>query len=362
MRGMRDDLSDAIDGLEDSSDLDETRQEVLTDEEETTTEPEGEEQEGAEETGESEESEGEAAEGEATSAETKPKAKAPSDPKGKEKSGGIKAPAGWTPAEREQWSKVPPELQKRIAAREKEMEDNIAGTKDARATYDYVVNMADHYKDLMQQGGFSHPLEAANVAMNSMRTLASGSQEQKAAELARIIGQFGVDIETLDSALVGDLSPDGKPADPQMSKIERMIEERLAPVNQLMSEAQRLQHQQAQQRSTGAQQAVKEFANEAEFLNDVREDMADIIEIAAKRGQNLTLKQAYDRACAAHPEISQIIEQRKQEEAIKGGQQQLAAKRNAASSITGRQSGAGGRDGNMSLRDEIAAAMDEREV
>jgi hypothetical protein len=35
-----------------------------------------------------------------------------------------------------------------------------------------------------------------------------------------------------------------------------------------------------------------------EFFSDVKDDMADMIEIAARRGQILPVKDAYEKACA----------------------------------------------------------------
>jgi len=71
------------------------------------------------------------------------------------------------------------------------------------------------------------------------------------------------------------------------------------------------------------------------------------------------LQQAYDRACNAHPEIANVIMQRREQDQIKGNQSSLQAKRSAASSISGRKSGSGGSSGGLSLRDTLAQAYDE---
>ena len=354
MRGMRDDLSEAMDALGDEETFAETRQEVLTDDEETV-ETDTDEQDSGDAEESPTESEGVEADGKTVSAESDPKAEAPSDPR--EANQSLKAPVGWAPKEREQWSKVPRPLQERILAREKEMAEGMANTKGAKAVENYVNRMGEHYGDLMQSAGFKHPLDAAGAAMGSMNVLATGTQDQKATELARIISQFGVDIEVLDNALVGGGSSNAQ-QDPQMQRIQQMLDERLAPVNQLMTRAQQMQEQQRQQQGSQAVEEVKKFGEQAEFLNDVREDMADIIELAEKRGQKLSLQQAYNRACAAHPEIANIIEQRRRDEQLKGGRAELDAKRTAASSISGRQGGSGGNPGNLTLRDTIAQAMD----
>ena len=54
---------------------------------------------------------------------------------------------------------------------------------------------------------------------------------------------------------------------------------------------------QLQQHQDTAPKHVPDFAAGNEFLADVRLDMADLIDMAAKQGRPLNLQQAYDRAC-----------------------------------------------------------------
>lgn len=363
-KSMRDQLSEAMKTMGDEGD--ETRQEVLTDSDdddagiqapegdaEGTEAATGDEASGDEKTAEAlatEKKEAAEAKGKPTSAEDDPDAKAASDLT--EKNQSLKAPAGWAPKERELWSKVPRELQERISAREREMTDGMANSKESKQVSDYVNKMGEHFAPLMKGAGFRHPLDAAGAAMGSMNVLHSGSQQEKAQELARIISQFGVDIEELDSALVGGGGDSQANADPQQAMFKKMLDERMGPINELMANAQNIKDQQSQQSSGKAQNAVVEFAKGAEFLSDVREDMADIIELADKRGVQLTLQQAYDRACAGQPDIAGVIEQRK-------SQNSLAAKRTAAASISGRKSGSGGTGKGLSLRDQLASAIDD---
>jgi len=105
---------------------------------------------------------------------------------------------------------------------------------------------------------------------------------------------------------------------------------------------------------------VKTFGAQAEFLNDVRHDMADLIDLAHKHGRQLSLQEAYDRACAVHPEVSKVMETRKRQQSIVGNNSSIAAKRNAASSISGRMAGSGGVNSDMSTRDMLQAAWDSQ--
>ena len=61
-----------------------------------------------------------------------------------------------------------------------------------------------------------------------------------------------------------------------------------------------LQGLQQSRQETIVQTAVKEvesFGSDKDFFEDVREDMADLLDLAAKRGLDLSLEQAYERAC-----------------------------------------------------------------
>jgi hypothetical protein len=362
MGDLREDLEASFESTESAEDeLAEAQQEVLQDEpEETTEKTETEASDDTAATDSTKKSEAVDAEGEPSSAGDNPDAEAASDLSEAASKDSMKAPAGWKPSEREQWSKIPRPLQERITAREKEMADVMANTKQARSVNDYVSKMGETYGNLAKEAGFNHPLEAATAALGTMRTLSGGSTREKAQEVASLINQYGIDIETLDDALVNMPSPKGQQQrDPQSARLEQMMEERLRPFQEMMTNQQRQQQQAEQQRGQQATQAVQEFSQNAEFLNDVREDMADIIELAAKRGVDLTLQQAYDRACNAHPEIANVIMQRREQDQIKGNQSSLQSKRSAASSISGRKSGSGGSSGGSSLRDTLAQAYDE---
>lgn len=308
----------------------------------------------ADDTGEGKEKEGAEAGEQLSSAEAADDA--PSTPKSSNDS--LKAPVGWSPKEREQWSKIPRPLQERIHAREREMAQHMAGTKEARQTYEAVSKVAQSFGPVLAADGFNNPVEAMQAAFGTMAALRMGTQEQKAKEVARLVSQYGVDIGALDDALVGT-TPTGQSQQGAVPpQLERILSEKLAPMQQFMQTVEQLQQQQANQGKQQAQQAVQQFAEKAEFLADVREDMADIIDIAAKRGVNLTLEQAYNRACAANPEISQILEQRRQQDAIRGNQQQLGAKRAAASSLSSPPTGTSAPSSNMTLREQIAAAFE----
>jgi hypothetical protein len=210
------------------------------------------------------------------------------------------------------------------------------------------------------------PVTAASELFKADYLLSSAPMPQRAAVMAKLIKDYGVDFSELDKALVG--SAGGAAADPIQSRVEQLLEQRLAPVQQLLA-------QQEQQRAAAeaaeraqAQQSVESMLNDPKYtyLEDVREDMADLIELSARRGVYLSLPEAYTRAVAMNSEIAA----RASASATRQQVQQSAAQANAAAqralgasvSVSGAptQGGVGQRvnGGTADLRGTIAAALE----
>ena len=262
----------------------------------------------------------------------------------------IKAPASWTPKARETWGKLPKEAQAEIAKREKQITDTLAQTAQQRNFVKQVNDTLAPYREGLIAAGVKSPLEAIDVLFRTEASLRVGSPHTKAKTIADMIKQYGVDIQTLDSLLAGE-APQQNP----QSELEALLDQRLGPIQQYLSQ----QHQYAQQQEmTGAHSQVGEFAKNAEFLEDVRMDMADLIDMAAARGQQMTLQQAYDKACAINPEISKVMAERQRQQQLMGNKQNTDRKRHAAVSVTGREGGQMAKGEADTLRGAIEAAWD----
>lgn len=362
---IRDDLSAAMDETPDEN-YDETVQEVITDETETadTGTETGQDIAGGEAAGElgdagdsgADESGSEqtAAGGDAGGPEG-----AESVPAGDTKELGagdsVKAPVGYSPKEREDWSKIPRHLQDKVVAREKELNTMLQTTADARRTHEAFDKLATTYGAALSGVVGDTPMEAVENLFSTVSNLRMGSPIQKAQIIANLISDFGVDINTLDSAIVG-AAP--SPGQQQNAAFEDALNKRMAPFEEMLGQQNAYKTQQANQRTTDATNEIRTFAETAEFLSDVREDMADLLEMAAARGADMTTQDAYDKACMLNPQIQSVLQQRAETLRLQGDTNTMAGKRKAASSITGRQVGSGGGSGAISMRDTIAAAWD----
>jgi hypothetical protein len=188
----------------------------------------------------------------------------------------------------------------------------------------------------MIQAENSNPVQAVQAVMQTAAILRTAPPLQRAQAVADMISQFDVNINMLDEALSAKQQGRRPAADP-MAPILQALDQRLAPVQQFMSSFQQ-QQQRSQQQELGAiQQTTEQFLNDPanEFAVDVADDMADILDLAARRGQVMSLQDAYQRATLLHPDISKVIEARK---LGKGLAQQTAAAqnaRNAAASVSG---------------------------
>jgi hypothetical protein len=134
-------------------------------------------------------------------------------------------------------------------------------------------------------------------------------------------------------------------------QMQQMIDQRMQPVNQMMNQLAGMQQNKVQEQHNGANQQIGEFAQNAEFINDVRYDMADLMDLASKRGQNLSLQDAYDKACSVHPQVSGVLQKRWEQE-------NLQTKQSASMSINGNGQEGAPDTSKQTLGQDVRAAWD----
>jgi hypothetical protein len=209
------------------------------------------------------------------------------------------------------------------------------------------------------------PLQAFSHLMRSDYILTSAPAPQRAQYMAKMIKDYGIDIRALDEALSGQGST---APDPVAAQVERMLQERLTPLQQFLSNQQQVAQYQEQQLQQEAATTIDQIAQDNikfPHFESVREDMADLIEMNARRNVFITPEQAYTRAVAMNPELGAQLAQ----QANNGRQLQQAHSLNdraqralaASSSVSGAPGGSpvGGVNANMSLRDTVEAAFNQ---
>ena len=266
---------------------------------------------------------------------------APAEQQASSSSKAEKPPVGWSPETREHWAKLPPNVRQQISKREQEVNKLLQDTSDARKLHNEFSKTVEPYRSLMASQGINNPLQAVNGLLETAAALSMGNKQQKAQRLAGLIEHYGIDIETLDNVLAGSM-PESKP-DPNHD-IENIINQRLAPYEQAMQQDRYQQEYAVKQRAAVSVDNI----SRKEFFEDVRMDMADIIELATKRGQQITMEQAYERATMLNPEIQKVVRSRQ-------NSADLSTKQNAASSIRGNLSNVPDDKGSLDLRAQLEA-------
>jgi hypothetical protein len=239
-----------------------------------------------------------------------------------------------------------------VARREREIDDALRTSSQARKLAEELQRTVAPYEQMIRASN-STPLQAIQNLMQTAASLRTAPAPQKAQMIAQLIGEYGVDINMLDQALQGR-------ANQPQPDVERLLEQRLQPFQQLMQDIQQ-QRQQSQERTAQeAQSALESFFNDPanEYAHDVRMEMADLLEVSAKRGQQMSLQDAYKRATLLHPQIAQLMSQKQLQQ--QASQQTAAAQRAKQASASVPSMGAPSQsedDTGDSIRSALVASM-----
>jgi hypothetical protein len=241
---------------------------------------------------------------------------------------------------------VPAEVQAEIARREKEVAVAMQEASESRKFRESCQQTHAPYRQLLPEGA---ELKAIGNLFQTATALQTGSPQQKAHLVAQIIQSYGVPIEALDDALTGKGGP------PPQTQAPAYKDPR---VDELLSKLSQAEAQRAHSLKEKSLQTVNDFAAKAEFFEDVREEVADMLEVAARRGRELSLEDAYTRAVKLHPELSQVMAQREAAEKAKAAQASTLKARAAASSVRSAPTApSNGAQSGGSVREALEAAL-----
>lgn len=279
-------------------------------------------------------------------------------PKAGPKQQGERAPQAWRPEIREHWGKLPEPVRQEIQRREVEVQRTLQESAEARRSFDAVMKTIEPYQAFIKAEG-SNPLQAIDNLMSTAARLRTGTAPELAQLVAGIVNQFGTGrfgnqfIELLDGALAGQAPR----VDPQQAALEQALNQRLAPVQNMLQQFQQAQAVQQQRVTQQAQTQVGQFLQRAEFGQDVREEMADLLETAQRRGQNLSLVDAYKKACMLNDRVRSVLQSRAKARGAQTQTQAAQRARSAAVSVTGAAPAGALRQEPTDVRSAIEAAI-----
>ena len=257
----------------------------------------------------------------------------------------LKAPAQWKPAVREKWNALPREVKEEIIRREGDSMRLIGSVGPKIRLADEVGQHLSEFLPQLQQAGIQ-PSAFIGDLFASVKALSKGNPMERAETIANIVQSYGVDLKVLDHVLTQRIQ-----AGPNDAAARRAMAQAQAVLQQQ-------KQGQQQQTEVQTQKALAAFAADPkhEFLDDVRDLMADLIEA----GRAKTLEDAYAAAIWAHGDTRKILLQRDAEARAAAKGQRANAARRASSAVHGSPttSGAAGNE-NLTLRETISQAFEE---
>lgn len=264
-------------------------------------------------------------------------------------SSAITPPASWRAAAKAEFAKLPPVIQEEVLKREKDIEAGNAQWQAKAERFNRLDAVLAPRRERFQLAGIDET--QAVQALFAAQDFLERNPVEGIRYLAR---QYGVNL----AAFAGQTGQAVQ--EPPMHPV----------IQQLAAQVQTLQQALSQQQTAQAQAAQSQYASEVEkfssdpanlYFENVRGDMANLI----RAGQASSLKDAYEKAIWAHPEIRPILLQQQVEERARQAQEAARAKardaKYAAGSVTG--SPAPGMSPANSgpaptLRDELKAAFE----
>lgn len=239
----------------------------------------------------------------------------------------YKPPQSWKPAAREALTRADPVVQQEVARREREISQAFQQTAEARRTADRFTQTMAPYQAFIRAEG-SDDFTAVDNMMRTAVALRTLPAQPKAEMMARLCHQFGVNPGMLDEAwqalVQGRVPPQAQPQ--QRAQPQQFRDPRLDPIIARLQQAESAEYQETLSERD-------KFAESHQFYNDVRLDMADIIEMRGKRGLSTSWDQAYDLACMANEDVRPLYEQVKAAERARSGRPGIQRARAAASSV-----------------------------
>lgn len=237
----------------------------------------------------------------------------------------ISAPVSWSDEEKAEFGKLPPELQAVVLRRESERDrafnlktQEIAAEK---AKYAEIDRLLEPHRQEMRLAGLSDAqgLQRLMAAHEALKT-------NPARAIQWICNEYGIDLQALTA--------DQPAADPQAQHLTRAFQSLAQKVETIEQRAQREAEEATQQR-------IQAFASDPahQHFALVRTDMAALLQA----GRATDLKDAYEKACWANPEVRAIIQAEQAAELARKAEEErkarLATARKAAGTPPPRSAG-----------------------
>lgn len=275
-----------------------------------------------------------------------------------------RAPASWKKEAKGEWAALPLQVRQEVYRREMEVERVLKESAPVRQQMQEIQQTISPYMARIQSAGVT-PVQAMNELFKADFVLATGTPQSKANMLAKLVNDYGVSIEDLDRAIVANMQgqqqaqPQGLDPNYVNQLVQQQLQQALAPIYQ-----ERQQREQEVIRQ--AEMTVEQMSLDPAYphFDEVKEEMADLIEVYGRRGVYISLSEAYNKAVVANPNTSNAQARQATMTQANAQHQQAQRARNAASSVSGAPAsgGANAFAGDGSLRGSIEAAFNNARI
>ena len=258
-----------------------------------------------------------------------------------------KPPQSWKQELKDHFNTLPPEIQDEILRRETDYSKGIQKyAEDAKYAQTFRPVVEQWMPYLSQVG--ATPEQAFHALMQAEYSLRTGSPTQKQQALYKLAQDYGIPLGEQPPHQEGQLDPNLQHALNRVQQLEQYIQK---------SEYQKQQEiaAQQQQEQVALMQQVESFASSPDVphFEQVRADMAQLLQA----GYATDLKDAYEKACWARPDIRASLLKAEEAKRIQEKAQAANQAKAKAVSVTGSPSGASVPIAGASIRDDLLAAM-----
>jgi hypothetical protein len=263
-----------------------------------------------------------------------------------------RAPASWKKEAKGEWAALPLQARQEIHRREMEVQRVLNENAPIRKEIEEFRGVVAPFMARIQSLGVT-PNQAVDHLLSADYAMATGTPQQKAQFIDKLLQDYNVDIVTLDQVISARLGgqPQQQQQQPQAPDIQALVQQQLQQALAPLYQHQQQEQQRVVQQAT---QTVEQMSLDPKYpyFEDVRSTMADIIDLNRARGVEIPLDKAYNMAVAMTPEISAMA----QATQLNSRAQRAAA---AGMSVSGNPVG-GGQQVHVSggsLREDIEAAF-----
>jgi hypothetical protein len=246
--------------------------------------------------------------------------------------GDIPVPASWAPELQAEWGKLAAPVKQYMVKRESELQNGFQTIHQRVEVSKAILSEFVPYAETLEKEGAT-PVTAIRTLLQTAHALRSGGAEFKKAILLSLAQQYGVDI--------------GQPLNVELAQAQ-------AQAGNLQIDRMYQMSGQVTQQQADAARALNAFASDPanKHFQSVRQIMGQIISMNPNTG----LKEAYDTAIWAHPEVRKSLLAEQQAQYAEEQRRKSAANL----SVTGAPGGptmVPSKPGHTGLRDTIEAAF-----